>query len=564
MDKDKKVILFGAGQIGRQALAHFGRERVLCFVDNNRKKSGMDYEETPVISFSQLKEMYEGQPVILSMNMGNSLVAAKQLEEAGIHHYKLFLELIQQAEQSRASAVQNAEALQAAGDGNRVLMIAYQFPPLSGSGVFRSIKFAKYLPEFNWLPMVISTDRPRLGWNYSDESILQEIPSNVGVIRIPDPMGASCEAPSADREKELLTFLGGILRHDEQAYRIYSALMKTELGRAQLITFPCGMLSWAYDVVMYVEKNLDIHQFKAVYTTADPYSAHLVGFCLREKYGIPWAADYRDPWTGSPMDVFDYENPRDQLFFDLESLLLRTADRSIAVEEHWIQDYVERFGIPESRLAAITNGYDEEDFSGFEESSEEKPDKFIINYSGILHTDPRIAVFSVFLETVQELIQEGALDADRVRLRLTGDMEAGRDLLQKYDWGDVLVQTGYLSHAEALQSNLNASLLLLPIGDGDAMKYVHSGKFFEYLRSGTPILAIAPEDGVVAQMLRETGHGQAFRSTRTAEIKAFILREYHRWRSGGKREALHSPRIHQFERKYLTGQLACILNEVSQ
>ena len=69
--------------------------------------------------------------------------------------------------------------------GGRVLMAAYYFPPLSGSGVFRSIKFAKYLPLFDWEPTVISTDRPPNGWNFADQSQLKEIPEGMEVVRIP-------------------------------------------------------------------------------------------------------------------------------------------------------------------------------------------------------------------------------------------------------------------------------------------------------------------------------------------------------------------------------------------
>ncbi len=44
-----------------------------------------------------------------------------------------------------------------------VLMIAYYFPPMGGAGVQRTLKFAKYLPEFGWSPHVLTVrDSSRL------------------------------------------------------------------------------------------------------------------------------------------------------------------------------------------------------------------------------------------------------------------------------------------------------------------------------------------------------------------------------------------------------------------
>ena len=144
---------------------------------------------------------------------------------------------------------------------------------------------------------------------------------------------------------------------------------------------------------------------------------------------------------------------------------------------------------------------------------------------------------------------------------MVGDTQAASKTLENRLLNSILVHSGYLSHEQALQASQNANLLLLPIGDSPLEKFIYSGKIFDYLRSGVPILAIAPEDSVVDQVLRETRHGQTFRSTQTAEI---IMQEYHRWQSGEKREALHSPLIHKYERKLLTKQLASILDQVSQ
>ena len=134
--------------------------------------------------------------------------------------------------------------------GGRVLMAAYYFPPLSGSGVFRSIKFAKYLPQFGWEPTVISTDQPPNGWNFADASQLKEIPMGMQVVRIPDGISTGRETSmNGERMQGILNLLYGVLGFSPEADRIYSQAVQSKDGIMRLLTFPCSALSWAYDVI---------------------------------------------------------------------------------------------------------------------------------------------------------------------------------------------------------------------------------------------------------------------------------------------------------------------------
>lgn len=443
--------------------------------------------------------------------------------------------------------------------GGRVLMAAYYFPPLSGSGVFRSIKFAKYLPLFDWEPTVISTDRPPNGWNFADQSQLKEIPEGMEVVRIPDGISTGRETSlNGDRVQAILGFLRSVLRFSPEADRIFSQLSQSREGVMQLLTFPCGALAWAYDVVQYIEKSIDLDSFQVVYTTSGPSSAHLIGFYLKQKYGIPWVADYRDQWTFNPYGAaYDPNNMGQRFLFELESVLLHQADCNLTVENSVVQAYMEQFDLPREKIVSITNGYDEEDFVALR-VPQERTDKFTINYSGLIYTATQSIV--PLFKAIRQLEDEKKIDTQNVCFRHVGvttqnDTEIGK----RFGLEHIIAQTGYLSHHEALQANLNANLLLLLVGDELKLKPVYTGKFFEYLRSGRPILALAPKNGAVAQVLRESGHGEAYLSTQIPKIKKMILREYQKWEQGKAAELLHSPVIERFERKVLTGQLAEVL-----
>lgn len=446
--------------------------------------------------------------------------------------------------------------------GGRVLMAAYYFPPLSGSGVFRSIKFAKYLPLFGWEPTVVSTDRPPNGWKFSDKSQLAEIPEGMKVVRIPDGISTGREKSlNSDRVQAILGFLRNVLRFSPEADRIFSQASQSYDGTVQLLTFPCAALSWAYDAVQYIEKNIDLDEFQVVYTTSGPASAHLIGFYLKQKYGIPWVADYRDPWTYNPYGS-DYNptNKGHKLLFELETILLRSADCNLTVEDSLIDSYEQHFKLEPGKVVSITNGYDEADFSGLQ-VSQDRTHKFTINYSGLIYTGTQSIV--PLFKAIRQLTGEKKIDLQKVRFRLVGvTMQDYEAIGRQFGLTQIIEYLGYLPHSQALQANLDANLLLLLVGDEPKFKPVYTGKFFEYLRSGRPILALAPKGGAVDRVLRESGHGEAMLSTQIPKIKAMILREYKKWERGEGIKPLHAPVIERFERKVLTQRLAEVLETV--
>ena len=569
MSAEKNFVLFGAGQIGKRALSYFGREKVRCFADNSAEIAGTWIDGVPVITFEQLKKIYRDVQIVISMDVAKSVVVATQLEEAGILDYKIYLKIL---ESDQAAPVPTSIPRFHKGerigknDGKNVLMITYSFPPLSGSGVFRSLKFAKYLPLYGWTPIVFAADRPRLDWNYVDQSLMDDIPEDMEVIRLTDTVGTLQELSLLKKQNHLLPFLYEVLRKDPDAEEIFNNFLKTKIGSAEMLTFPCAALLWSYNVVRYIEENLDIGQIDVVYTSSDPYSAHLVGFYFKEKYDIPWVADYRDPWSKStvPGSIPKLDEPRGKLFCILESILFKAADCSIEVEEELAQDYAEEFFCLDSKkIVCITNGYDELDFASMKPALVHT-DYFTINFSGTLHVDQSI---DAILEAVRQLAEENKIDLAHVKIRFVGAVrqQSLRAVAKKFGLEDIVVETGYVSHRQALQYNLDSNLLLLFAGgEEEKYKFMYTSKIFEYLRSGRPILAIGPKDGSIDRTLQSTGHGKLFLSAQIPEIKTMIFQEYQKWQTGMPIPLLHSPKIDLFERKVLSKKLAHIFESVKK
>lgn len=439
----------------------------------------------------------------------------------------------------------------------KVLMIAYYYPPLSGSGVFRSLKFSKYLHCYGWDVMVVSAKEPPKGWNFRDATLVKEIPENVEVVRIDDLVSRG--NASTVNCTSLLSLQEAVFKYDPLLYQFFKQCIAAGAkGVTTLAKFPMHDAWWCGEVLRHLEQNVDMGQFDAIYTTSGPYTTHLLGFYLKNKYHLPWIADYRDPWTGNPASHWDRKSDTFKVFYALEKLLLHHADLNITVVDSLVPVYQADFQLPEHKIISITNGYDEEDFQELDFPASKTP-KFTITYSGLLYTKDRDV--SPIFSTLSSLIAAKEIDHSRISFLYVGEGEQDvYALAKRYGLADIVQTTGYISHYQALQYNVNSNLLLLLVGDDARVKDVFTGKIFDYLRSGKPILAIAPDPSVVKDTLDATGHGHVVQSRNTKQLREILLKEYIEWEHAEGNTFLHSPLIEQFERKYLTGKLAQALD----
>ncbi len=440
-----------------------------------------------------------------------------------------------------------------------VLMIAYYFPPLGGSGVYRSLKFAKYLPLYGWDVEVISAKNPPKGWNFADQSLTLEIPDSTIVHRLPDTL---CQGDrvefDAKRVNNVFEFIRELLCTDREALSLVEKVLRSNNGIKDLLTFPDSCLPWSYDAAQYIENSLDITDYDAVFTTSGPYSAHIIGAYLKRKYGISWIADYRDQWTGNPLVGNSKANIMYKLLLKLETNLLKLADHNICVAPSACNDYIARLGVPQNKISVITNGYDEDDYKDIPFPSD-RGEKFTITFSGILYAASQ--TLEPITQALSQLFSDGLVDRSNVRLQVIGSVDKkNEDLITSCGFDDIFEFKGYLAHKETLRNNVNSDILLMITGNDQINKSWIPGKLFDYLRSGRPILSLAPKDGDAADIIQKTGSGKTLSFGDISGIKDFILKEYEKWEH---REIPAPPDINvisNYERKSLTMQLADILD----
>jgi glycosyltransferase involved in cell wall biosynthesis len=416
----------------------------------------------------------------------------------------------------------------------KVLIVAYQFPPMGGSGVQRTIKFVKYLRRYGYEPVVLT--RKIEGMALKDESLLKDIPPGVRVIRT-SPWD--------------FTGLPGI-----------AGLAGKFFGRKVLI--PDSERLWAYFSRKTAVQTIREEGIELVYTTSYPYSDHLLGLHLKKEFPrIPWVADFRDEWTNNP---YLLDNPHYRLRMNLEKQMekqvLQRADSLITNTPVMLENFLKIDPALQDRFHVIPNGYDEEDFQGLVTA---KPvnTRFTITYTGLLYGRRKP---DVFFEAVKQLIRENRIDPAKFHVQLIGDykVDAMNGLIETYGLTDVIKILPYMKHNECLERLAKSDALLLLEGNGPGAEAFYTGKVFEYMNTGRPILAVIPGKGAAARLVRETETGYVADYADIEGSKVNIAKLYEQWLNKSHNFSPRWDAIRKFERKALTQRLSEVFAEAGQ
>lgn len=411
----------------------------------------------------------------------------------------------------------------------KVLVIAYYFPPMGLSGVQRTLKFTKYLPEYGWTPIVL-TSTPRSFYAY-DEALLDEInPDEVIVYRT--------EAGSTGSENKKAPKLTKFPSYTVQ-----------KIGRAFLQTIyqPDSKIRWKKPALALARQIIAEHKIDVIFATAPPFTDFLIAKELSEEFGIPYVVDYRDVWIDNPFHF--YATPFHKLYsIGLETDVLTFAKSAIVTNRHAKELLLQRYGLlKHDDITIIPHGYDEDDFREFRNIRPDK-NKFTITHSGLFQ-DNRTPKF--FFKALAKFISENPSAATVVKAKFLGLMRPAHEkYIKKYKLEQFVECEGYLSHSEAVKELMLSDVLWLMLDDT-----VRSpGKLYEYFGAEKPILACLP-DGAMKKLAMETKACISTYPKDVESIKNAIARFYELWKSN----LLPTPDleyVRSFDRHKLTGALA--------
>jgi glycosyltransferase involved in cell wall biosynthesis len=424
----------------------------------------------------------------------------------------------------------------------RVLMIAYHFPPMSASSGFqRTLRFSEYLPEFGWLPSVL-TAHPRA------------YPG-----RLPEA-GKAAQAPGA---------LDAPVR---RAFALDSAKHLSLFGRyPQWLCTPDRWWSWWLGAVpaglaMIRERKPDV-----LWSTYPIATAHAIGHTLHKITGIPWVADFRDPMA---QDGYPPEPAVHRAFERIERNTLEKCARAVFTTRGARGMYAARYpDLPAERLVVIENGYDE---AAFEAAAAGKPGAqrvqgdtgaqpargrpLVLVHSGTVYEserDPR-----AFFAALSELKKSGRIGPQTLKivLRATGCDDWLRAILESLRIDDIVSLEPPVGYREALAEMLAADgLLVLQAAN---CNYQVPAKLYEYLRARRPILALTDAAGDTAQTLADAGIDTIAPLDSQPEIAAQLLRFLDLVRQA-RAPLADSSRIAAASRRARTAELAEQLEAVS-
>jgi len=423
----------------------------------------------------------------------------------------------------------------------KALIITYYWPPAGGSGVQRWLKFVKYFRDFDIEPIVYTVENPN--YPIQDKSLLKDIPENIEVLK--QPIWEPNNLFSILGKKK--TESAGFLNHNPS---LFGKLL--QYIRANYF-IPDARKFWVKPSVNYLKKYLKENKVDVVITTGPPHSMHLIGLNLKKQLNIKWIADFRDPWT--EIDYF-HKLPLTKRALkkhhSLEREVLRNADTVLVIGNTMREKY-NKFN---SNVVTITNGFDGEVKGG----NVELDSKFTITHIGLMNSDRNP---NMVWEVLSEIMSDYKDFSTDFELKLIGKVDASiLNEISKYKLTENVNIINYVAHSKVVEFQSSSQVLLLVVNNVPSAKGIITGKIFEYLMAKRPILAIAPSDGDLAEIISKTDSGFVVGFNEKDQLKKTILDLYFRFKLG--KLAIESKNITQFHRKELTKQVSEIINTITE
>jgi hypothetical protein len=413
----------------------------------------------------------------------------------------------------------------------KVLVIAYYYPPLGLSGVQRTLKFVKYMKNYNWEPVVLTTGN--IAYFAHDYSLLKE--SNDAGVRV---VRAGGRGPNS-----LLSKFGTIKIPPEFIRKLINRI-------TQVIYIPDNKISWTKAAYKTAEELISSEKFNAIFVTGPPFSAFVLGSKLKQKFNIPLFLDYRDLWFGSYFSF--YLTPFHKLIQKRnEYLSLKSADRIFVTNRKIKENILNLFPfLTFEDIVILPHGYDAEDFEKLKAIP--KPnDKMIVTYSGIFveYNSPKY-----FIRAFKKLSVERPDIAQNIELHFVGFLrKENKKLIKKLKLEGFVKDHGYMNHSEAIIKIKSSDILWIMVGRKKNIDAILPGKLYEYFGSMKPIIACVPE-GAAKIAAKEYGASFITEPDDIDQIKNTLLDVYESY----KQNRLPQPDesyVAKYRRDFLTEQL---------
>lgn len=398
----------------------------------------------------------------------------------------------------------------------KVLIVSYYWPPSGGIGVHRCLKFAKYLRSFNWEPIVYAPKNAQ--YPYYDETNFKDIPEDMTVIKrkIREPF--SIFKKISGRKKS--DSANPVYVRDRKLKPIDSLAIWIRGN----FFIPDARSLWIKPSVKYLSKYLKENPVDAIISDGPPHTNTVIACKLSQVTGIPWLADFQDPWTQVDYyDMLKIGKRADKIHHKLEKEALQTAKKTTVVSPTWKKD-LESIGA--KNVDVIFWGYDEDDFP---KSTPEPDNDFSIVHAGQLGYDRKP---DTLIKVLKDLCDSRAEFSEKLKIKLAGTVDFSIiDMINKSNLSSNLELLGNIKRPNAIDLCLKSHIQFLPLNIAKNAKGRIPGKLFENLRARRPILCLGPKGSDVSEIISETNSGESFEYDDYEGIKAFILKTFENYKN---------------------------------
>lgn len=346
-------------------------------------------------------------------------------------------------------------------DRRSVLVVSYYFPPMGLSGVQRTFKFVKYLPEFGWDPIVL-TISPKSYYAFDEDLQYELETSQIKVFRT-----------GTTSKRKVRSFPSNFIIQNIARYV------------ASLFLQPDTKILWKKKALELGRKILSENKIDVIFATAPPFTDFLVARELSKEFNIPFVVDYRDVWVDNPFHF--YPTYFHKLYVrKLEEMVLMEASRIIVTFRGTKDVLLTKYPFLKSdEVVIIPHGFDKKDFEAVENIKPD-PKKFVVTHSGLFqdNRNPKyfLKAFSKFLEFRNDGVPKEAWFIGIMR-------KSHHRYIRRYGLEGNVKLYGYQPHQEVVRLLKMSNLLWLMFEDN-----VRSpGKLYEYFGAKKPVLICAPE-----------------------------------------------------------------------
>ena len=406
----------------------------------------------------------------------------------------------------------------------KFLFITYYYPPAGGPSVQRIIRIIQHMRKNGWQCIVLTVDKG--DYTTVDPQLMERVPADTQVIRTDffEPYRLYRKLTGKKQDEKIP--LAVLSSHSKASWKEKIA----NTIRMNLF-IPDGRIGWYRPGVnagmKAVKNDKDI---KLVLSSGPPHTVHLIASTIVKKTGLPFVADFRDPWI-----YIDYYSEIKRNFLTvaldkyLEGLVLRRAD-AITVIGPVCRDQIVNHhkNINPQKTHIIYNGFDPDVYCV--EKSDPPKDKIILTYIGNL---PINRYTPTFYQAIADLKFENKIETKKFQIHFYGNVdEAVRKEISNFKIDEFLFFYDFVPHQQAIKAIILSHLLLLIINDTPTKKGIVPGKMFEYLATGRYILGIGPTEGDAVDVFSETGCGTFFDYKDRKGIKNFLYNQFQIWQQG--------------------------------